>query len=451
MITIEWTNDENATEYLVAFNGGAYQTNGASNVYSEYMLSPNVAYTFSVKAICAPGDTSNARTFTVKTSCGQMVLPFVEDLEGNTQGDVPSCWTVVRPGYGSYPATSGSAHTGSNGMTLAADYNDSTTIASSLVPLLGNEISVSFWASVNSCNTLYAGVMTDLAYDTTFIPLLAVPDNGSTYTRYEFNTSTLPSYEQYYVAFRLVTGGNNHYADLDDIEIRQDEGCMYPANLADSTTFDASVLTWTNGGIVSYFVIQHRQNPDSAWVEDGNTSSTTYTINGLDPASSYEVRVGLICSSDTLWSTLSIVTGCAPLSLPYFEDFDSYANDVMPPCWIWSSTHCTHWDGGVFLRSYHGGGSEYVVMPVLDGTISKLKIEFDTKVGTPAENDGILIGVTDINGTLLAWLDTLQNPLYSRNNHVHTTVYFPNYINIMPGNAARVALPSSATGTSGPL
>ena len=232
-LSFDWTVDNNVLDYLVSFNGGAWQTN-TTGTYTEYGLNPNTAYTFSVKARCTAYDTSNARTITVKTSCGQMVVPYVEGFEGDAQGTVPSCWTVVRPGYDGYPGVSGSEHTGNNGMTLAAAYNDSTTIATSLVPLAGDSIYVSFWASVNSGNTLKVGVMTDLAYDTTFIPLRTIPSNGSTYTLYEVKTTSLGSIysnTSFYVAFRLVTGGNNHYADVDDINIRLDEGCAHPANL----------------------------------------------------------------------------------------------------------------------------------------------------------------------------------------------------------------------------
>lgn len=435
-LEFEWTMLDGVQGYQASFNGGAWESanGGADNVNN---LTPNTAYTFSVRAICEPGDTSTARTITVKTSCGQMVLPYTESFENDQQGDVPSCWTVVRPGYDNYPGVSSSEYTGNNGMTLAANYNDSTTIASSLVPLAGDEIHVSFWASVNQGNTLYAGVMTNLAYDSTFIPLMAIPSNNSTYTLYEFNTSTLSFYDQYYVAFRLVTGGSNHYADIDDINITQEQGCSYPTNMAANPGAHTINLTWSCAATTPDFIVEYHDNNTTVWTIAGTTFDTTYSITGLNAAVMYQVRVGLICNGDTLWAYTSVATTCDLMSLPYFENFDSYANDVMPPCWEWSNTFCTHWDGGVFFKSYHGGGSEYVVLPQLDGNITKLQIEFDCKVGTIAEQDGILFGVTDAAGVLITWLDTIQDPNHSRNAHVHHILNMLNYN--VPGNAERIA------------
>ncbi len=431
-----WDVIDTVAGYIVSFNGGAWESANAG-AYNTSNLSPNTAYTFSVKALCSANDTSTALTITVKTACGEMVVPYSESFENDPLDVVPSCWTVVRPGYDGYPGVSSSAHTGNNGMTLAANFNDSTTVATSLVPLNGDEIHVSFWASVNQGNTLYAGVMTNLAYDTTFIPLLTVPYNNSTYTLYEFNTSTLSYNDQYYVAFRLVTGGNNHYADIDDINIIQEQGCSYPANIIATPAAHTVDLTWSCAATLPNFVVQYHDNNSTAWTLAGSTFDTTYTVTSLNAATMYQLRVGLICGSDTLWSYISATTTCDLMALPYFENFDSYAVDVMPPCWEWSNTFCTHWDGGVFFRSYHGGGSEYAVLPQLDGNITKLQIEFDCKVGTIAENDGILIGVADAAGVLIAWLDTIQDPNHSRNAHVHHIINMLNYS--VPGSAARLA------------
>ena len=59
------------------------------------------------------------------------------------------------------------------------------------------------------------------------------------------------------------------------------------------------------------------------------------------------------------------------------------------------------------------------------------------KLFTPAENDGILLGVADAAGTLVGWLDTLQDPNHSRNQHVHHVINMVNYS--VPAGAARIA------------
>ena len=442
MLEFSWDVADSVDGYVVSFNGGAWEN--AAGAYSALSLSPNTSYTFSVKAVCSATDTSNPRSITVKTACGEMVVPYTNGFEDDAQSTVPSCWTVVRPGYGNYPGVSGSANAGSNGMTMAADYNDSTTIATSLVPLNGDEIYVSFWASVNQGNTLYAGVMTDLAYDTTFIPLLTVPYNNSTYTLYEFNTSTLSALDQYYVAFRLVTGGSNHYADIDDVEIRLDEGCMYPANLTANPGAHNMDLTWNLSTSSATFVVQHRQSGTSAWTEDGATFDTTYNVTGLNAATTYYFRVGFICNLDTLWSYTSAQTTCDMVNLPYYENFDS-PTGTLPPCWDYTNPSYFHWnrwtthaetsgDGELMVGS--GSAGEYAILPEFNSSITKIQISFKAKLGNISEGDSVLFGVYDSYSNTVTQAGAMAIAGQSRENFVVFTYAYTNY----SGSGSRIAI-----------
>ena len=444
-ITFVWTELDDVAEYLISFNGDAYTTGyNGTEVYAG--LTPNTVYTFSVKAVCVPGvDTSAARTITVRTACGVMTLPYTNDFEAETSGNLPSCWNgtgATGNSYsGTYPAVSNThAHSGNLAVRFE-EINGTSIIATEPVPLNGDSIYVAFWGSVTSgwsgTVSLEAGVMTNVLADSTFIPLLTIT-GASDYALREFNTSSLTAYHDsiFHIAFRYVSNDTYSSADIDDINIRFNEGCMYPANLVATPGTDDVFLEWNTNGAIGTYAVEYRTT-GGTWDSAATTTDSSYTVTGLNPATAYEARVGFLCGTDTLWTAVSFQTNCALLPVPYAENFDAYANDVMPPCWGWNSSFATHWDGGVFLRSYHGGGSEYVVVPELDGAISKLKIEFDTKVGTIAENDGILIGVADASGTLLAWLDTIQDANFSRNAHVRKTVYFTNYN--MPAGAARVA------------
>lgn len=427
-ISFAWNENDSVNSYLISLNGSA-ETEGFNGNEFYSNLTPNTTYTFSVRAVCAPGDTSNAKVITVKTACGEMALPLIESFEGDAEGTVPTCWNVVN-GNPEVDAYATNAHSGNHSLTMGSGSN---MIATSRVPLDGDSIYVGFWADFAS-GILEAGVMTNPLYDTTFIPLMTINSTNG-YELFEFTTSTLPHDSSYFVAFRYNAPYN--YVYLDDINIRLFEGCMYPTNLVATPAASRVDLSWNYNGTTTDFAIEYRILGDTAWSLPDDINDTAYTLTGLSSSSSYEVRVGTICGNDTLWVITTFQTNCLPQALPYSEDFDAYADDVMPPCWIWSSAYSTHWDGGVFLKAYHGGGSEYVVLPELNGNIAKLKIEFDTKVGSPSENDGILIGVTDAAGTLLAWVDTIQDPLFSRNNHVRKTIYFTNYL--LPGGAARVA------------
>jgi len=433
-ITFAWTENPNVAEYLISFNGEAY-TNGFNGSETVTGLTPNTAYTFSVRAVCVSGvDTSAARTITAKTTCGQMVLPFVESFEADATGIAPSCWNVIS---GSPAVAAANSHTGSKSLTVSSN----SMIATSLVPLAGDSIYVGFWAN-HSGGILEVGVMTDITNASTFIPLATSNGTGSNYVHLEFNTDTLPHDSSYYVAFRNY---NSIYAIyVDDINIRQNDGCMYPTNLTANAVSNGADLSWSYSGTIGSFAVEYR-TANGTWSTPDVVTATIATLSSLAASTVYEARVGTICGNDTLWTNaVAFTTSCAPQPVPYSEDFESYAQDVMPPCWSYADPNgITHWDGGCFFRgtgnytTYLTGPANYAVLPELDGEIAKLKIEFDVKVGTIAEGDGLLIGVADAGGTLIAWLDTLQDPNFSRNQPVRKTIYFPNYN--VPRNASRVA------------
>ena len=442
-ISFTWDILPGMTAYLVSFDGGPFTPN-TSGMYTAYGLNANTQHTFQVKVVCDPGDTSAVRTIIQKTACGPMAIPDTNTFETDATGDMPSCWNLVTPThtYGGYPGVSNSGNGGGHALTLAANYyNDSTTVATGIVPLPGDSIKVSFWASVNNSNTLRAGVMTNPMYDSTFIPILTIPANNSTYTFYEFNTSVLTnlySDSTMYVAFRLITNGNN-YTDIDDVVISLYEGCMAPTNV--TATPDATApnidIDWTNTSAVNTCVVQYRTAND-VWSNPILILGTNYTLTGLNYSTTYQIRVGLICGNDTLWApVVSAMTPCGMAPVPYSENFDAYPEDVLPPCWVYNSTHITHFDGGIFWRANTGGSNgAAAVLPLLNAPFSKLQIEFDTKCGTDAEGDGIIIGVADDAGNLIAWIDTLYDPNHSRNAFVHHTFNFLNY----SGPGSRIAL-----------
>ncbi|MBQ3788159.1 MAG: fibronectin type III domain-containing protein [Bacteroidales bacterium] len=451
-IDVTWTSDGAVSDFAVEYRQRNASTWSAplftsTTSYTLTGLDTATAYEVRVGTICTADTLWNTTAVYAKTQCAPMTVPYFEGFENDMANEEPACWNISGQTYyyayynTTYPAvTTDGPQTGSNALEFSS-LSGPTIVSSMAVPLPGDSIYVSFWAELQG-NTYYgnptleAGVMTNPAFDTTFIPLLTITGDLD-YAQYEFNTATLSSTETYYVAFRYTAPNNYLSAFVDDINIRLDEGCMYPSNVTATPTSNSAAIAWHNAGAAgSTFVVEYR-TAGGTWSTPATTTDTTFSLTSLSGATTYEVRVGFVCGTDTLWTASSFTTDCTLLPVPYAENFDAYANDVMPPCWGWNSSFATHWDGGVFLRGYHGGGSEYVVVPELDGAISKLKIEFDTKVGTIAENDGILIGVADASGTLLAWLDTIQDANFSRNAHVRKTVYFTNYN--MPAGAARVA------------
>ena len=438
-LTFTWTEDVNVDHYIVSFNGGGYSLpNNGNASHMVTGLTPNTAYTFSVIAVCEPNvDSSVARTITVKTACGEMTLPMVESFEGDNNGSVPSCWNVVS-GSPAVQASANYAHTGTNSVSLESG----DMIATSQVPLDGDSIYVSFWADIYS-GTLQAGVMTNPLYDSTFTPLLTV--NGTSgYEMFEFNTDSMDHYTNYYVAFRFT--GGYYGINIDDINIRLNEGCMYPANLTATPAAHSVDLTWVNNSMYNDFVVQYRAASATAWDTTIAVTGTTYTVANLNAATNYVFRVGYLCNSDTLWtSPLSAQTTCDLLPVPYFENFYS-ATGTLPPCWDyqspvgWNNWPLNYGNGELMFGAYSNGVP--AVMPQFAANFSKLQITFYTKCRPDSEGDGILIGVADAAGTLIAWIDTLYHPSHSQAAWVEHTYNFLNY----SGPGERIALGRKLSG-----
>lgn len=445
-IEMNWDNDGASNNFAVQYRQrGTTEwsvldfTGSTTYIFSN--LDTATAYELRVGSICTTDTLWNTSAIYAKTLCAPMTMPYFEGFENDMANEEPTCWNISGQTYyysyynTTYPAvTTSDPQSGSNALEFSS-LTGPTIVSSMAVPLPGDSIYVSFWAKLQGNPNLEAGVMTNPAYDTTFIPLLTI-NSGVDYARYEFNTSTLNNLETYYVAFRYTASSSYISASVDDITIRRDEGCMYPSSLAAAPTSNSAALSWHNAGAAGTFAIEYR-TAGGTWSTAQTTNDTTFTLNNLNASTMYEVRVGFLCGTDTLWSLMSFATDCGLIALPYSENFNSTANGSMPPCWTYDS-QVDVYDEGIMWHTYTGNGSSVAVVPELDGNISKLQITFKAKLGLLSEGDAILIGIADHAGTLLTWLDTLTNPEQSREGFVTFTVYFPNY-NI-PANGVRVAL-----------
>ncbi len=74
--------------------------------------------------------------------------------------------------------------------------------------------------------------------------------------------------------------------------------CDAPTNLQVSNiTHNSATATWTPGGNETAWNIQYKLQSASQW-QEATVQTTTYTIEGLTAASTYDVRVKAICSAD---------------------------------------------------------------------------------------------------------------------------------------------------------
>ncbi len=97
-------------------------------------------------------------------------------------------------------------------------------------------------------------------------------------------------------------------------------------------------ISWTApasapAGGYEYYYSTSTTAPTAATTASGTSTATSITINGLAPATTYNVWIRSVCSSSdksTWWGPVSVTTACATLSAPFTQTFD---NATVPNCW----------------------------------------------------------------------------------------------------------------------
>ena len=464
-ITVSWSDDGIMNNYTVRYRVKGTtawsSVEGLASTQTDLTgLSTATAYEIMVGTACTT-DTLWTTVAIARTLCAPMVLPYSTSFENDVVGEMPACWNnsgatgssydgLVFPGVADGYNTE--AHTGDKALTFYYISTGTSIVSSDPVPLPGDSIYVSFWGrrednTYYSAPILEAGVMTNPAVDSTFIPLASVTTD--TYQRYEFNTSTLNSNNTYYVAFRYTSTYEYNMGVIDDINISLDEGCHYPDNVTAVALNDSIIVSWTANGTVNNFVVQHRAG-GGVWSVPNPSNGLADTLTGLSYATSYEVRVGNVCGNDTLWAFAFAQTPCALMDVPYYEPFYSATMDV-PPCWDFTDPsrfgfnnwiidpvdgHGYSGPGDGTLMAKTNSAYEYAILPALNASFSKLQISFKAKLGNISEGDSMVFGVYDEITGMVHVAGKMADPNQSREEPVVFTYNYLNYNG--PGN--RIAI-----------
>ena len=243
-ITLQWTAGGTETEWDLMINDSIIP-DLATTTYTFSNLSPSTRYSFSLRAICGPGDTSTWTAPQVyNTLCmGITQLPWSTGFEGENQNETPLCWTLVHPlvvldwnnDTVIYPAVNVSTYSSHGGSSyLYYDYETYYGVSDAGPAVLATpyfnhdpaDLHVTFWAQCSSSQSgslLEAGVITDPSDETTFIPVLSLSEMEYGYNQYEFYTSALADsligIDSVCIAFRMTASNNTSYLSyyIDDL------------------------------------------------------------------------------------------------------------------------------------------------------------------------------------------------------------------------------------------
>ena len=459
------------------------EMSSASHSFDNLMM--GTTYEGLVFAICGSESSMGGLPFSFTTTCGTLTsddLPYTETFEaygtGSTQ-QINPCWTKGTNSSTAYPYPySTAAVNGVRGLYFYATRNSSASSTSyyswAALPPIDDELDmsdlmVSFMMKRYSTTTAayhsmvavgVADSVTNLsdadALDTlvTWIDTVDITDEAASSIH-----SAEVSFDGYtgngkYVVFYAIrpdaasaTQYNQFY--LDDITLRTIPNCFWPSEVVlNSVTNEGTTITWTP---------DPRTSSPSSWEVEygeegfepgtGNTTSTTdttLTLTDLTPNTAYDVYIRANCGGDISDpAVFAFRTLCNPVatdSLPYVEDFESYASgsaNGISPCWykqvIGSATQYPYpsttaaSSGSIGLYAYSTSSFySYAVLPVFEASLSDLMIEFDLKRGTSSGSTYhtmVYVGVMTVADDLstfdtIAFIDDSENPASSVTHHL---------------------------------
>ena len=193
----------------------------------------------------------------------------------------------------------------------------------------------------------------------------------------------------------------------------------------------SATISWSQGDGASNFVVQYKANGQS-WSEENTieVQDTTANLIGLSPATPYQVRVATLCGSDTsVWRTGNFVTACAPISVPYYCDFETVpsGSNQLPYCW--HRLGSTSYPYSISSTSSHNGSrslyflpSSYhntmAILPEIDTEtfdVRDLQLSFFSKISSSVSYYHVEVGVMSNPDSVSTFI-----PLYS---FIPTTSY----------------------------
>jgi len=369
---ITWTPGADEQQWIVNYTStnsdgvvcsNSIVTSTASCTMTGLPAATNQTIVASIRAICTPGDTSEAVYYskTIQTNCLPLTtLPYstgfeTTDMVNDATSPLPICWTketgnaIAGLEYPRIEFASGQAYTGTGYLYYkqfnyaavnpprANEYPDPEIavmpgIDTTVYPM--NTLKVTFFArnqtSTAACETppLEVGIVVDPHNTATFTPIdtLWLTNTWAEYT------VAFTDYDGQgtYPAFVLRNSTTNHrYMYIDDVTIDVIPPCqdivdtLWLDSLTQTsvrvTIADSAVGNWSIGYGVK------GTNPDQYTTIDVN-GAMSYTITGLTPGTSYDLCIRSKCEFGGYgsWSSKRCFgTNSTPAAIPYvcgFED-----------------------------------------------------------------------------------------------------------------------------------
>ena len=344
--SFSWTKGGDETEWVLEYSTASNFTNAVSVPRSGIPaiaindFNPGTTYYAHVKAVCGDDDEStwsNVVSFT--TECGAITsFPWTENFENYAAGNFNHpCWVNEHiSGSGTYIFSVYTSTTGTNSthQLRLPDQSDGTLTKLRLpeMTLPGNDyqFTIDVYRSSGYSNKTGEGVRVYVSTDgeiegateLAFIPryyevasdVIPAENTGDKWYTYSLPIGISGT------CYIILRGENQYGAStyMDNFIVEQIPSCPKPQNLAvtnNSVTAHGATVTWAETGEATTWVVEYATNADfTAASTETVDDEPTYTFEGLDPETTYYVRVKAHCGegNDSQYSnTVNFTTDAA--------------------------------------------------------------------------------------------------------------------------------------------
>ncbi|OUS15861.1 hypothetical protein A9Q93_06215, partial [Nonlabens dokdonensis] len=370
-------------------------TNTASGTpFTVSGLNSGTNYTAYVRTMCGTDSTVWVGPITFTTLCAP-VEDYYTSFEGLMTNDPINCWNLIdstTSSWSNVQAYYSNWTVGNTGFSSLHSSNSNSwginTHQYAVMPEFSNlgdqTHRLRFFArnNNNDNNSIVVGTMSNQTDINTFTPkdtIVLTP----TYTQYTFNFDDYVGTDNY-IALRHLTTANYQDFFADDFEWHEIPNCFPPTGVVvDSTALTSISLSLDSTGTFGTewlleLVDLSGVNPtilDTAF-------STSFTVNGLEPSTIYEITISTNCADAISESTtITVQTDCAPYG-DFYNDFENLnSGDDTTLCWDYTvvtsstsqwnapeiSVYNASWstcDGSRAIRMYSGDDLSADVMLV---------------------------------------------------------------------------------------
>ena len=484
-LTFGWTANNAETSWEITIGDNAPVVT-SSNPYTATGLASSTTYAVTIRAICAPGDTSRPVTVNMATLCEEISLPMFYDFEEYTLLESVNCWNVLTTNTFTYdgntqpiPAAWTNTEYGHNGLVTVM-FNprngNPDMVTTPVINHPGNAINVRFWTMgymFGGSGTFEVGVMTNPTDTSTFVVLHTLTAADTTMAEHEFNTTSLTTTGHVCLAFRATTTTSGAYLCIDDVTIEPYTTCGRPDNTQVSNiTISTATLSWdapTSGTPTGYEIVYGADgNMDTVTVA-GTATSTVLT--NLVMGSHYVASIRTLCSTNESsgWRDFpGFITECDVMTLPRTYNFDNFALLEQVDCWtsptnntytrnsvayptpaVWVYNLYSHsGDGSLFFCPTTANGADIYVSPEVDHAGNDISVSFWTKgflEGTVGTFEGGVMTDPDDTTTFVS-LFTLSDTVTTMAQFTFNTTSLTSNAHVYI--AFRATRPSTAAGSA---